>query len=188
MLYLIRHAESICNLLESSTGSVLDELSFEGRKECLKLQKYAKELKQKLNLKIVCSSAARSLETGVLLFGSEIIIDCDWLETDGGYLQDIPEKYVETFFKLENNKDRKYPNGESNCFMQERVMRSFKKYLNSIKNNNIVIVTHLGPILTVSKYLNYDIENIKNLDGIVISSENKQYKINVHRKLIPSNL
>ena len=184
MIYLIRHAESICNLLQSSTGSLLDELSFEGRQECLKLRKNTKELKQKLNLKIVCSTAARSLETGVLLFGSDITIDSDWLETDGGYLQDIPEKYVDNFFKLGNNKNRNYPNGESNLFMQERVLKSLKKYLNSINTNNIVIVTHLGPILTASKYFDYGVKNIKNLDGIVISNENKKYKITTHKKLI----
>ena len=184
MLYLIRHAESICNLLQSSTGSVFDELSFEGRQECLKLRKNTKELKQKLNLKIVCSSAARSLETGVLLFGSDLTIDYDWLETDGGYLQDIPEKYIDIFFKLENNENRKYPNGESNRFMEERVMKSLKKYLDSSKVDNIAIITHLGPILTVSKYLDHNIKDIKNLDGIVISHEHKKCKITTHRKFI----
>ena len=103
MLYLIRHAESICNLLKSSTGSVFDELSFDGRQECLKLRNNAKILKEDLRMKIVSSSAARSLETGVLLFGDNIKIDCDWLETNGGYLKDIPEKYVDNFFKLKKS-------------------------------------------------------------------------------------
>ncbi len=31
--------------------------------------------------------------------------------------------------------------------MQERVIRSLKKYLDLIKNQNIAIITHLGPIL-----------------------------------------
>ena len=184
MLYLIRHAESICNLLQSSTGSVFDELSFDGRQECLKLRKDAKKLKEDLNMKIVCSSAARSLETGVLLFGNNIKIDCDWLETNGGYLKDIPEKYVDIFFKLKNNKDRKYPNGEGNSFMQERVIKSFKKYLKKTKDQNIAIVTHLGPILAIAEYLDYKIPNIKNLDGIIISNNNKKCKIILHRKLI----
>tara|TARA_Y100000739_G_C20592224_1_gene458493 strand:- start:370 stop:933 length:564 start_codon:yes stop_codon:yes gene_type:complete len=186
LLYLIRHAESICNLLQSSTGSVLDELSFDGRKECLNLREVSKELKQTLNLKIVCSSAARSLETGVLLFGKDIKIDCNWLETYGGYLQDIPEKYVDSFFKLKNNKERKYPNGESNSFMEERVIVSLKKYLDLIENQNIAIVTHLGPILAVAKYLNYNISNVKNLDGLVINYVDKQYKLTTHKKLLQS--
>ena len=76
MLYLIRHAESICNLLQSSTGSVFDELSFDGRQECLKLRKDAKKLKEDLNMKIVCSLLP-GLETGVLLFGNNIKIDSD---------------------------------------------------------------------------------------------------------------
>ena len=186
MLYLIRHAESVCNLLQSSTGSVLDELSFDGRKECLKLREVAKELKQKFNLKIVSSTAARSLETGVILFGKDLKLDCAWLETNGGYLQDIPEKYVDDFFKLKNNIERKYPNGESNKFMQERVIRSLKKYLDLIKNQNIAIITHLGPILAVAKYLNYKIPNVKNLDGIVITYIDKTYKLTTHKKLIHS--
>ena len=149
MLYLIRHAESVCNLVQSSTGSVLDELSFDGRKECLKLREVAKDLKNKFDLKIVSSTAARSLETGVILFGKDIKLDSDWQETNGGYLQNIPEKYVDDFFKLKNNNERKYPNGESNKFMQERVIRSLKKYLGLIKNQNIAIITHLGPILAI---------------------------------------
>ena len=184
MLYLIRHAESVCNLLQSSTGSVLDELSFDGRKECLKLREVAKELKQKFNLKIVSSTAARSLETGVILFGKDLKLDCAWLETNGGYLQDIPEKYVDDFFKLKNNIERKYPNGESNKFMQERVIRSLKKYLDLIKNQNIAIITHLGPILAVAEYLNYKIPNVNNLDGIVITCFHKKYKLKTHQKLI----
>lgn len=184
MLYLIRHAESICNLLKSSTGSVFDELSFDGRQECLKLRNNAKILKEDLRMKIVSSSAARSLETGVLLFGDNIKIDCDWLETNGGYLKDIPEKYVDNFFKLKNNKDRKYPYGESNSFMKERVIKSFKKYLKLIKNQNIAIVTHLGPILAIAEYLDYNIPKIKNLDGIIICNKDEKYKIITHRKLI----
>ena len=186
MLYLIRHAESVCNLLQSSTGSVLDELSFDGRKECLKLREVAKDLKQKYDLKIVSSTAARSLETGVILFGKDLKLDCAWLETNGGYLQDIPEKYVDDFFKLKNNIERKYPNGESNTFMQERVIRSLKKYLDLINNQNIAIITHLGPILAVAKYLDYRIPNVKNLDGIVITYIDKKYKLTTHKKLIHS--
>tara|TARA_S200000501_G_scaffold320346_1_gene315152 strand:+ start:4711 stop:5271 length:561 start_codon:yes stop_codon:yes gene_type:complete len=186
LLYLIRHAESVCNLLQSSTGSVLDELSFDGRKECFKLREVAKELKQKFNLKIVSSTAARSLETGVILFGKDLKLDCAWLETNGGYLQDIPEKYVDDFFKLKNNIERKYPNGESNTFMQERVIRSLKKYLDLINNQNIAIITHLGPILAVAKYLGYTIPNVKNLDGIVITYIDKTYKLTTHKKLIHS--
>ena len=184
MLYLIRHAESVCNLLQSSTGSVLDELSFDGRKECLKLREVSRDLKQKFDLKIVSSTAARSLETGVILFGSDIKLDCSWLETNGGYLQNIPEKYVDNFFKLKNNKERKYPNGESNIFMQKRVISSLKKYLDLIKNQNIAIITHLGPILAVAKYLDYRIQKVKNLDGIVITYVDKKYKLTTHNKLI----
>ena len=186
MLYLIRHAESVCNLLQSSTGSVLDELSFDGRKECLKLREVAKDLQHKFDLKIVSSTAARSLETGVILFGKDIKLDCDWQETNGGYLQNIPEKYVDDFFKLKNNNERKYPNGESNKFMQERVIKSLKKYLDLIKNENIAIITHLGPILAVAKYLNYKIPNVKNLDGIVITYFDKKYNLTTHKKLIHS--
>ena len=184
MLYLIRHAESVCNLLQSSTGSLLDELSFDGRKECLQLREVAKDLKQKFDLKIVSSTAARALETGVILFGKDIKFDDAWLETNGGYLQDIPEKYVNDFFKLKNNKERKYPNGESNAFMQERVTRSLKNYLELIKDQNIAIITHLGPILAVAKYLDYRIPKIKNLDGIVITYVDKTYKLSIHEKLI----
>ena len=184
MLYLIRHAESTCNLLKSSTGSLLDELSFDGRKECLQLRDIAKQLKQNLNLKIVSSTAARAVETSVLLFGRDIKIDCDWLETNGGYLQDIPEKYVEKIFKLKNNNDRKYPYGESNSFMQARVVSSLKNYLDLIKNENIAIITHLGPILAVAKYLDYKIVKVKNLDGIVINYVDKQFKLTTHKKLI----
>ena len=183
MLYLIRHAESVCNLLKSSTGSLLDELSFDGRKECLKLREVAYDLKQKLDLKVVSSTAARSLETGVILFGKDINLDCAWLETNGGYLQDIPEKYVDKFFKLKNNKERIYPNGESNLFMQERVIKSLKMYLELIKNQNIAIITHLGPILAVSNYLGYRITSVKNLDGIVITYVDKTYKLTTHNKL-----
>ena len=184
MLYLIRHAESVCNLLQSSTGSLLDELSFDGRKECLKLREVANDLKQKFDLKVVCSTAARSLETGVILFGKDINLDCAWLETNGGYLQDIPEKYVDKFFKLKNNKERKYPNGESNMFMRERVITSLKKYLELIKNQNIAIITHLGPILAVAEYLDHSIQKVKNLDGIVITYVDKTYKLKIHNKLI----
>ena len=184
MLYLIRHAESVCNLLQSSTGSLLDELSFDGRKECLKLKEFSKDLKQKYDLKIVSSTAARSLETGVILFGKDIKLDCTWLETNGGYLQNIPEKYVDKIFKLKNNKERIYPNGESNKFMRERVIRSLKKYLELIKNQNIAIITHLGPILAVADYLDYSIQEVKNLDGIVITYVDKKYKLATHKKLI----
>ena len=184
MLYLIRHAESVCNLLQSSTGSLLDELSFDGRKECLKLKEFSKDLKQKYDLKIVSSTAARSLETGVILFGKDIKLDCTWLETNGGYLQNIPEKYVDKIFKLKNNKERIYPNGESNIFMRERVIRSLKKYLELIKNQNIAIITHLGPILAVADYLDYSIQEVKNLDGIVITYVDKKYKLATHKKLI----
>ena len=184
MLYLIRHAESVCNLLQSSTGSLLDELSFDGRKECLKLKEVSKDLKQKYDLKIVSSTAARSLETGVILFGKDIKLDCTWLETNGGYLQNIPEKYVDKIFKLKNNKERIYPNGESNIFMRERVIRSLKKYLELIKNQNIAIITHLGPILAVADYLDYSIQEVKNLDGIVITYVDKKYKLATHKKLI----
>ena len=184
MLYLIRHAESVCNLVQASTGSVLDELSFDGRKECLKLREVAKDLQHKFDLKIVSSTAARSLETGVILFGKDIKLDCDWQETNGGYLQNIPEKYVDDFFKLKNNNERKYPNGESNKFMQERVIRSLKKYLDLIKNQNIAIITHLGPILAVAEHLNYKIPKVNNLDGIVITYVHKTYILKKHKKLI----
>tara|TARA_Y100000589_G_scaffold49705_1_gene41409 strand:- start:395 stop:952 length:558 start_codon:yes stop_codon:yes gene_type:complete len=184
LLYLIRHAESVCNLLQSSTGSLLDELSFDGRKECLKLKEFSKDLKQKYDLKIVSSTAARSLETGVILFGKDIKLDCTWLETNGGYLQNIPEKYVDKIFNLKNNKERIYPNGESNIFMRERVIRSLKKYLELIKNQNIAIITHLGPILAVADYLDYSIQEVKNLDGIVITYVDKKYKLATHKKLI----
>lgn len=177
MLYLIRHAESISNLLESSTGSIFDELSYQARQECLKLSDNTKDLKKKLNLKIVCTSAARSLETGTLLFGRDISIDCDWLETDGGYLENVPEKYTEKLFRLENNIKRKYPNGESNLFMRDRVINSLKKYLQLISQQNILIVTHLGPIKVVAEFLKFDLSYLKNLDAIVIREINNKYKI-----------
>ena len=145
MLYLIRHAESICNLLRSSTGSLFDELSFNGRQDCLELRNKAKLLKEKLDLKIVSSSAGRALETAVLLFGSDIKIDSDWLETNGGYLQDIHEKYVEFYFKLENNIHRKYPNGESNYRMvavHELIQDSFV-LLNNSGNDSSNITTDM---------------------------------------------
>ena len=135
-------------------------------------------------MKIVSSTAARSLETGVILFGKDIKLDSDWQETNGGYLQNIPEKYVDDFFKLKNNNERKYPNGESNKFMQERVIRSLKKYLDLIKNQNIAIITHLGPILAVAEHLNYKIPKVNNLDGIVITYVHKTYKLKKHKKLI----
>ena len=70
--------------------------------------------------------------------------------------------------------------------MQERVIRSLKKYLDLIKNQNIAIITHLGPILAVAKYLGYTIPNVKNLDGIVITYIDKTYKLTTHKKLIHS--
>jgi len=183
LLYLIRHAQSISNKLNSSTGSIFDELSFEGREECLSLRIISQELKEKFNLKIVSSSAGRALETAVLLFGGDITIDHDWMETDGGYLQNIPEEYVEKFFNLKNDITRKYPNGESNLIMEKRVLKSFKRYLELIHSENIAIVTHLGPILAVSKHLNFKVNNIKNLDGIVIKNENEKIDISFHNKL-----
>ena len=183
MLYLIRHAESTSNLLNSSTGSIFDELSFEGRQRCHDLKIFSKSLKEKLNLKIVCTSAARSLETGVLLFGSNIKIDCDWLETDGGYLQNIPEKYVQNFFEIPNNSNRVYPNGESNIFMKDRVIKSFERYLKFISNENIAIVTHLGPILAIKEHLKVEAHQIQNLDGIIVTKENNKIKLFKHEKL-----
>jgi len=67
--------------------------------------------------------------------------------------------------------------------MQERVKRSLKKYLDLIKNQNIAIITHLGPILAVTKYLNYKIPNVKNLNGIVITYFDKTYKLKTYKKL-----
>ena len=70
--------------------------------------------------------------------------------------------------------------------MQERVIRSLKKYLDLINNQNIAIITHLGPILAVAKYLDYRIPNVKNLDGLVINYVDKQYKLTTHKKLLQS--
>ena len=70
--------------------------------------------------------------------------------------------------------------------MEERVIVSLKKYLDLIKNQNIAIVTHLGPILAVARYLNYNISNVKNLDGLVINYVDKQYKLTTHKKLLQS--
>ena len=68
--------------------------------------------------------------------------------------------------------------------MQERVKRSLKKYLDLIKNQNIAIITHLGPILAVTKYLNYKIPNVKNLDGIVITYFDEKYNLKTHKELM----
>ena len=66
------------------------------------------------------------------------------------------------------------------------LIRSLKNYLDLIKNQNIAIITHLGPILAVAKYLNYKIPNVKNLDGILITYDDKRYNLTTHKKLIHS--
>ena len=71
--------------------------------------------------------------------------------------------------------------------MQERVIRALKKYLELIKKQNIAIVTHLGPILAVAEYMNYNISSVNNLDGLVITYDDKKYKLTTHNKLITNS-
>lgn len=150
-LYLVRHGQTKCNLLNIANGILDEELTEKGISE-------AQELNRKLlDIKFDCiyvSSLKRAIKTSKIIKpNSEIIVDKRLMERDLGEFTNKPIDY---------KKRKKYWEYGNNCdYDMESLLNVFNRvyeFLDEIKkkheNDKILIVTHQGICRIVDCYFN----------------------------------
>ena len=152
MIYLLRHGLDD----ESFIGGYSDvPLIPDGVKQVLSARKFMKNNNLYFNM-IYSSDIKRAIQTANIInkdYKLDIIYDKNLRELDKGDLTGLEkniayQKYPE--FKCLNNINIKYPNGECMQQLYDRVY----KYLNEIKFDNVLIVTHRGVINMIYYILN----------------------------------
>lgn len=157
IIYFIRHGEDDKSF---RGGWSLHGLTEKGIKQSEKLAEY---IKQNYQIeKIISSDLNRARQTTEII-NSKLNIQVEYTEKlremNNGYLagmknEEAEQKYPGVYYNtLEIN--QRYPGGESPEEFYTRVIKDFEYIIKDNKNyKNIAIVTHLGVINIIYKYIN----------------------------------
>jgi len=144
-IYLIRHAETKSNQEGIFRGRLDIPLSNRGIKQTKDLKKYFS--KKEINV-VFSSPLKRSMQTSQKSFPEknivkeELLNNLDLGKWSGRKKEDIKKNEPEKWEAWINNPEKiKFPEGETLCDVYGRVS-SFLKKINSLKETNIVIISH----------------------------------------------
>lgn len=146
-LFLIRHGLSIANTKQLVTGDVYDHLCDQGISEL----EIAKTWFQDITVsfaKSYTSQWLRARETASILFEDQVFkIDERLGESQAGEVANWPlTKFLREMPDFYNDPQRCYPGGESHHQLKERVMAWLQQTYEQYSKDNILAVSHSGPI------------------------------------------
>ena len=161
-VYLVRHCESVGNVMQVVQGSSDLDISELGAKQLEKL----KERFEKIHLDaVIASPLMRAYKTAQAVVGDrdiEIVKDWQLREMDFGdielksreyFIEHYPEKYYifrNRFAELDT------PGGESAVQVYERVSDAFFKHLEKNRGKTFALVSHGGALRVLLAKLMYD--------------------------------
>ncbi len=159
-IFIVRHGQTSGNSARKYFGITDIELNEEG---IIQSGLISKRLERKNIYKIYSSSLKRALKTAEIIARphkmsvepKEDLMEINFGDWEGLSFQEIQKSYPHEFSKWQNNiMNFTTPNGESILELKKRVETAFDEILNSATENNVVIVTHGGPIrIILSKIL-----------------------------------
>lgn len=159
-IYIIRHAETNSNIRHTCLGHKDVPLNENGIKQAEALAERLKDIK----LDIVYSSPLnRAVETinppAVRGQGAPVTMSFALIERDFGIWDDMTFEEIEAEYPEEYKAwhedwtGYKIPEGESSDEVQDRINIFMQKLVDSHRNQNIAVVTHLGTARHIISYL-----------------------------------
>ena len=151
-IFIVRHGQTSGNRARKYFGITDIELNEEG---VIQAGLVSKRLEKERISRIYSSNLKRALKTAEIIARPHRIsveqkkdlMEINFGDWEGLSFQEIQESYPYEFSKWQNNiMDFTTPHGESILKLKGRVETAFSEILNSSGENNVVIVTHGGPI------------------------------------------
>ena len=159
-IFIVRHGQTSGNRALKYFGITDIELNENGINQAVLV---SKRLKKESISRIYSSSLKRAFKTAKIIAKphrisvelKEDLKEINFGDWEGLSFQEIQKSYPHEFSKWQNNiMNFTTPHGESILELKRRVETAFKEILNSARENNVVIVTHGGPIrIILSKIL-----------------------------------
>lgn len=155
-VHLIRHAESTANVQGLVCGCLDFELTEMGRNHA-RMNSKREAFKKLAGLPTVTSNLRRAMETAHLL-GLSVTRSLEGLkETDTGASSWLTQtelcKISPQFTHHSTDLDSRYAEGETTREMLERSWASFVKVAAELNSPEIVVVSHGGPLNSISSHL-----------------------------------
>ena len=154
-IFIVRHGQTSGNSTQKYFGITDTELNKEG---IIQAGLISKRLERENIYRIYSSSLKRSFKTAEIIARphrmsvepKEDLREINFGDWEGLSFQEIQKSYPHEFSKWQNNiMDFTTPHGESILELKGRVETAFSEILNSAIENNVVIVTHGGPIRVI---------------------------------------
>ncbi len=162
-IFIIRHGQTSGNSALKYFGITDVELNENGINQAGLI---SKRLEKENICRIYSSSLKRAFKTAEIIAKphrisvelKEDLKEINFGDWEGLSFQEIQESYPNEFSKWQNNiTGFTMPQGESILELKRRVEAAFSEILNSAGENNVVVVTHGGPIRVIlSKMLSLD--------------------------------
>ena len=159
-IFIIRHGQTSGNSALKYFGITDVELNEEGINQAGLI---SKRLEKENIYRIYSSSLKRAFKTAEIIANphrisvelKEDLGEINFGNWEGLGFQEIQKSYPQEFSEWQNNlMGFTMPQGESILGLKKRVETAFSEILNSAVENNVVIVTHGGPIrIILSKIL-----------------------------------
>lgn len=154
-IFLIRHGYSVANSKGLVTGDKNDVLE---SSQIDRVNDLADWLSKNLNIRIdkyYVSDWKRAQQTANIVNpNAEWIIDDRIGETDAGSVKNLTLneflKIAPYFYKDHSNR---YPDGESHLELNERVLKWLKELIAKTEVENVIVVTHSGPITCLLQHV-----------------------------------
>jgi len=159
-IFIIRHGQTSGNSALKYFGITDVELNEEGINQAGLI---SKRLEKENIYRIYSSSLKRAFKTAEIIANphrisvelKEDLGEINFGNWEGLGFQEIQKSYPQEFSEWQNNlMGFTMPQGESILGLKKRVETAFNEILNSARENNVIIVTHGGPIrIILSKIL-----------------------------------
>ena len=154
-IFIVRHGQTSGNRARKYFGITDIELNEEG---IIQAGLISKRLKRENICRIYSSNLKRAFKTAEIIAkphkinveSKKDLMEINFGDWEGLSFQEIQKSYPHEFSKWQNNiMDFTIPHGESVLELKKRVEPAFSEILNSAVENNVVIVTHGGPIRVI---------------------------------------
>ena len=154
-IFIVRHGQTSGNRARKYFGITDIELNEEG---IIQAGLISKRLERENICRIYSSNLKRAFKTAEIIAKTHKInveskkdlMEINFGDWEGLSFQEIQKSYPHEFSKWQNNiMDFTIPHGESVLELKKRVELAFSEILNSAVENNVVIVTHGGPIRVI---------------------------------------
>ena len=154
-IFIVRHGQTSGNRARKYFGITDIELNEEG---IIQAGLISKRLERENICRIYSSNLKRAFKTAEIIAkphkinveSKKDLMEINFGDWEGLSFQEIQKSYPHEFSKWQNNiMDFTIPHGESVLELKKRVEPAFSEILNSAVENNVVIVTHGGPIRVI---------------------------------------